>query len=144
MFFLLLFRRVSRNNFRKSGGYPYSTMTVSTVWGQCWFLIALQYISVSARSVATADLIQVCGWAAVGNTFFNGITGNHMVRTQVVWLEEQKFFRQCFFKLQFKLMTILCIIWMQLVNFVEFLHWYLGFMLQDNIVFCCQITSSMC
>ena len=65
--------------------------------------------------------------------FFNGITGNRNFATPVVWLQEHNFFRKCFFKSQFKITAVPCIISMQLVNFMELLHRCRSFLFQYNI-----------
>ena len=103
-------------------------MTVSIAGGQCWSLIALQY-----ESIAAADLMQVCGWVIVVNTSSMESLCNHNVGTPVVWLQEHNFFRKCFSKSQFKLMVAHCIMWMQLVNFMKFLHRYRSFLFQYKI-----------
>ena len=48
-------RRLLRNNFTKSVDDPNCAETVSTVGGQCLFLTALLYESMSALSVSAAD-----------------------------------------------------------------------------------------
>ena len=92
--------------------------------------IAIKYVS----SKCCSSRLNAGLWMGYcSQYFFNGITGNHNVGAPVVWLEEHNSFRKCFFKSHFRLMAVPCIIWMQLVNFMEFLHRYRNFLLQYNI-----------